>query len=120
VANESKAAPAPVLSKEDLKLLQRAKEKVESHLADSDYTTEQFASDMCMSRMSLYRKLQRITGQSPTEFVRMVRLHVAAEMLRTDGMPVSEVASRSGFASPSYFTKCFKEAFGVLPGEYRR
>lgn len=116
----TQASPAPVLSKEDLKMLQRAKEKVENHLDAPDYTTEQFASDMCMSRMSLYRKLQRTTGQTPTEFVRMVRLHAAAEMLRTDGMPVSEVASRSGFSSPSYFTKCFKEAFGVLPGEYRR
>ncbi|MBO4672764.1 MAG: helix-turn-helix domain-containing protein [Bacteroidaceae bacterium] len=118
--NDTKTSSAPVLSKEDLKMLQRAKEKVEHHLDDPNYTTEQLASDMCMSRMSLYRKLQRTTGQTPTEFARMVRLHAAAEMLRTDGIPVSEVATRSGFSSPSYFTKCFKEAFGVLPGEYRQ
>lgn len=118
--NDTEATPAPVLSKEDRKMLQRAKEHVENHLADPNYTTEQLASDMCMSRMSLYRKLQRTTGQTPTEFARMVRLHAAAEMLRTDGIPVSEVAIRSGFSSPSYFTKCFKEAFGVLPGDYRQ
>ena len=118
--NDTEATPAPILSKEDRKMLQCAKEHVENHLADPNYTTEQLASDMCMSRMSLYRKLQRTTGQTPTEFARMVRLHAAAEMLRTDGIPVSEVAIRSGFSSPSYFTKCFKEAFGVLPGDYRQ
>ena len=119
MAADAKECPSKTLSKEDRKLLARAKDKVEGHLSDLNYTTEAFASDMCMSRMSLYRKLQRTTGQTPTGFVRMVRLNAAAEMLRTDGMPVAEVARRAGFDSPSYFTKCFKEAFGVLPVRFR-
>lgn len=109
-----------VLSKGDVKFLRMAKERVERNIANPDYTAEQFASDLFMSRMSLYRKMQRTTQQTPTEFIRMVRLTVAAEMLRADDLPVAEVASRTGFATPSYFTKCFKAAFGVLPGEYRK
>ena len=109
-----------VLSKGDVKFLRMAKERVERNIDNPNYTAEQFASDLFMSRMSLYRKIQRTTQQTPTEFIRMVRLTVAAEMLRTDDLPVAEVASRTGFATPSYFTKCFKAAFGVLPGEYRK
>lgn len=108
------------LSKGDMKFLRMAKERVEKNIDNPDYTAEQFASDLFMSRMSLYRKMQRTTQQTPTEFIRMVRLTVAAEMLRTDDLPIAEVASRTGFATPSYFTKCFKAAFGVLPGEYRK
>lgn len=108
------------LSKEEMKFLLMAKERVERNIENPNYTTEQFASDMCMSRMSLYRKLQRTTGQSPTEFIRMMRLKEAARLLVGEECTVSEVVSRTGFATPSYFTKCFKEAFGVLPVEYRR
>lgn len=108
------------LSKEEMKFLLMAKEHVERNIENPNYTTEQFASDMCMSRMSLYRKLQRTTGQSPTEFIRMMRLKEAARLLVGEECTVSEVVSRTGFATPSYFTKCFKEAFGVLPMEYRR
>lgn len=108
------------LSKEERSFLLKAKEKVEKNLGNPNYTTEQFASDMCMSRMSLYRKLQHTTGQAPTEFIRMVRLKEAARLLRAEGYTVTEAARRTGFATSSYFTKCFKEAFGVLPAEYRK
>lgn len=113
------AAPAQ-LSKSDLQFVKKAKEKVEQNMTNTNYTTELFASDMCMSRMSLYRRIQRITGQTPTEFIRMIRLHAAAEILKDDDVPVADVAYRVGFATPSYFSKCFKDAFGVLPTEYRR
>lgn len=104
----------------DILFVKKAKEKVEENMKNVSYTTELFASDMCMSRMSLYRRLQSVTGQTPTEFMRMIRLHAAAELLKSDDLPISEVASRTGFATPSYFTKCFKEAFGVLPTEYKK
>ena len=107
-----------VLTKADQKFLADAKAMVEKHLSDSGYTTERFASDMCMSRMNLYRKIQKITGQKPSEFVRMIRLHTAAKMLREEDASVSAVAEKVGFSSPSYFTKCFKEAFGMQPLQY--
>ncbi len=107
-------------SQADMLFIKKAKEKMEENMKNVNYTTELFASDMCMSRMSLYRRIQSVTGQTPTEFMRMIRLHAAAELLKSDDLlPISEVASRTGFATPSYFTKCFKEAFGVLPSEYR-
>ena len=106
-------------SKIDVQFLQRAVQIIEQHLDDSDYSVEQFGNDMCMSRMNLYRKLQTITGQSPTEFMRDLRLKKAAQLLKSmPDAPVSEVAAKVGFATPSYFTKCFKQRFGILPTLY--
>jgi len=80
---------------------------------------EQLSSDMCMSRMNLYRRLHALTGQSPTEFIRDLRLKKAAQMLQSmPDAPIVEVASKVGFATPSYFTKCFKQKFGVLPTQF--
>lgn len=106
------------LTKSEQKFLADAKAMVEKHLSQAGYTTEQFASDMCMSRMNLYRKIQKITGQKPSEFVRMIRLQAAAKLLREDDISVAAVAEKVGFSSPSYFTKCFKDAFGVQPLQY--
>lgn len=106
-------------SKIDGQFLQRAVQMVKLHLDDADYSVERFSNDICMSRMNLYRRLQALTGQSPTEFMRDLRLKKAALLLRA--MPeahVGEVAAKVGFATPSYFTKCFKQMFGVLPTQY--
>ena len=108
-------------SRIDNRFLQQAVNCVEQHIDDSDFSVEQFSSDMCMSRMNLYRRLQALTGQTPSEFVRDLRLKKAAQLLgRQPDLPVNEVAARVGFATPSYFTKCFKRMFGVLPTEYGR
>ena len=118
---ESEVTEEPVervLTKAEQKFLADAKAMVEKHLSDSGYTTELFASDMCMSRMNLYRKIHKITGQKPSEFVRMIRLHEAAKMLRESDASVSAIAEKVGFSSPSYFTKCFKEVFGMQPLQY--
>ena len=106
------------MSKGDQEFISKAKKMVESNLSNSDYTTEQFASDMCMSRMNLYRKLQKITGQKPTEFVRMIRLQAAAKMLKDSSYTVSEISEKVGFTSSTYFSRCFKEAFGMVPTQY--
>ena len=65
-----------------------------------------------------YRKLQAITGQTPRNLIRTIRLKRAAQLLQDGKLNVSEVADRVGFSSSSYFTKCFKEQFGVLPTQY--
>ena len=91
---------------------------IEEHIDNSEYNVEQLSTDMGMSRMNLYRKLQAITGQTPTEFIRTIRLKRAAQLLQDGKLNVSEVADRVGFSSSSYFTKCFKEQFGVLPTQY--
>lgn len=103
-------------SEEFIKLLI---ENVESHLSDNDYGVEQLSSDMCMSRMSLYRKIQAICGLSPNEFIKDVRLKKAASILeKHPTITIGVLASKVGFATPKYFSKCFKEKFGVLPSQY--
>lgn len=103
----------------DEKFLKKAVELVEKNLDNSDYTVELFSNDMCMSRMNLYRKLQSITGQKPTEFIRSIRLKKAAQLLINSKLSVVEISERVGFSTPSYFSKCFKEMFGVLPTQYQ-
>lgn len=102
----------------DEQLIQKALKLIEEHIDNSEYNVEQLSADMGMSRMNLYRKLQAITGQTPTEFIRTIRLKRAAQLLQDGKLNVSEVADWVGFSSSSYFTKCFKEQFGVLPTQY--
>ena len=106
-------------SKIDKAFLQRAVDAVEQHLLDSDYNVERFSKDMCMSRMNLYRKMQSLTGLTPSDFLRDIRLKKAAQILEAHPeASVNEVAAKVGFATPSYFSKCFKQKFGVLPSAY--
>ena len=92
---------------------------VEQHLEDSEYGVEQLAHDLCMERTGLYKKLTALTNTTPVAFIRQVRLQRAATLLKEGKLTVNEIAERTGFSSPSYFTKCFKKEFGVLPSEYR-
>ena len=98
----------------------RFKEVVESRLADSDISVEDLATDMNLSRVQLYRKVKNLTGSSPVELLRTARLNRAYQLLLTTDKSVSEVAYDVGFTAPSYFTKCFKEEFGMLPGDVRQ
>ena len=74
---------------------------------------------MNLSRVQLYRKVKSITGSSPVELLRTARLNRAYQMLMTTDKSVSEVAYAVGFSAPSYFTKCYKDEFGMLPGDTR-
>ena len=103
----------------DNDFLRRAIQCVEQHLSDPEYGVDQFCSDMCLSRTSLYRKLYPPTGQTPKEFIRDIRLKKAAKTLRKHpSMTVSQLAESVGFSSSSYFAKCFKDKFGVLPTQF--
>ena len=73
-----------------------------------------------MSRATLYRKITSITGSSPSDFVKNVRLRKAAELLKEGGLTIAEIADQVGFNTPSYFTKSFKKLFGVLPTQYNK
>lgn len=99
--------------------LKRAIAKTEENLSRTDYNVEALADDMCMSRITFYRRLQEQTGQTPTEFIRDIRLKKAASLLiQYPDATISDVARKVGFATPKYFSRCFKEKFGVLPKEY--
>ncbi len=99
--------------------LQKARLLVEQHLQDGEYGVEQLANDLCMERTGLYKKLKSLSDTTPVAFIRNIRLQRAAVLLKEGKMTVNEIAESTGFGSSSYFTKCFKNAFGVLPSEYK-
>ena len=97
----------------------RFKEAVEARLEDSELSVEDLAADMHLSRVQLYRKVKTVTGSTPVELLRTARLKRGYQLLLTTDKSVSEVAYQVGFTAPSYFTKCFKEEYGQLPGDVR-
>lgn len=107
------------ISSLDERLIEKALGLIEKNLSNSEYSIEDLSMDMGMSRVSLYRKISSITGNSPTEFVKNIRLRRAAELLREGNYTVSEVAYKVGFSTPGYFTQSFKKTFGVLPTHFK-
>lgn len=103
----------------DEKLLDRAVKYVENNLSRSDFSVEELSRELGMSRVHLYKKLSVITGKTPIEFIRAIRLKRAAQLLLESRQNVSEVAFQVGFNNPKYFSKYFKEEFGVLPSVYQ-
>ena len=95
--------------------LQQAIDYVDKNIADEHYSVEQLSNDLCMSRMTLYRKIQSATGQKPTEFIRTIRLRRAAELLREGRLTITEISYATGFSSVSYFSRCFRTMYGVAP-----
>lgn len=100
-------------------LLEKAIALVEKNLSNDQYTIEALSSDLCMSRMTLYRKIQAATGQKPTEFMRTIRLRRAAELLREGQRTITEITYDTGFSSVSYFSRCFRAMYGVPPTQFQ-
>ena len=98
--------------------LQQAIDYVDKNIADEHYSVEQLSNDLCMSRMTLYRKIQSSTGQKPTEFIRTIRLRRAAELLREGRLTITEISYATGFSSVSYFSRCFRTMYGVAPTQF--
>ncbi|MGN1210057.1 MAG: ATP-binding protein, partial [Candidatus Cryptobacteroides sp.] len=104
----------------DQKLMTRIMESVEKNMDNAEYSVEELSSDVGMHRMNLYRKIQSLAGMTPSEFIRAMRLKRAAQLLKNDpNLTVSEVSDMVGFNTQKYFTKYFKEMFGVPPSQYR-
>ena len=97
----------------------RFKKVVEERMSDSDLSVETIAAELALSRVQLYRKVKALTGCTPVDLLRKARLSKALELLADPELTVSEIAYRVGFTSPSYFTKCFKDEYGKVPGEVR-
>lgn len=102
----------------DQQLLEKATRLVEEHLDDSDFSVEQLAVELGMSRGHLYKRLTDITGKTPIEFIRIVRIKQGRQLLERSGEGVQQVAWRVGM-SPKQFSKYFKEAYGILPSEFK-
>jgi signal transduction histidine kinase/ligand-binding sensor domain-containing protein/DNA-binding response OmpR family regulator len=102
----------------DEKMIQNAIRIVEDHISDPDFSVEELSREMAMSRVHLYKKLLSLTGKSPIEFIRTIRLQRAAQLLQKSQLTVAEVAYQVGFNNPKYFTKYFKDEFHILPSVY--
>jgi DNA-binding response OmpR family regulator len=102
----------------DEKFVQKAKNVVENYLGDFDFTVEQMAEEMNLSRTQLLRKLKALTGLSPNDFIKDLRLKRAAEMISQKVDSITQIGYTVGFNDQSYFTKCFKKHFGVTPSDY--
>ncbi|WP_339785756.1 hybrid sensor histidine kinase/response regulator transcription factor [uncultured Imperialibacter sp.] len=101
----------------DETFIRKAVALLEKHLADSELNVEWLSDEMSMSRMHLHRKLKALTDQSPSEFIRSIRLKRAHQLIRQRSATVTEIAFEVGFNNLSYFSKCFKEEYGLLPSE---
>ncbi len=115
-SQEATVAPTPI---EDA-FISRFKKVVVERLSDSNLSVEDLAANMGLSRVQLYRKVKALTGSSPVDLLRKARLAQAQKLLQETTLSVSEIAYQVGFASPSYFTKCYKDEFGTVPGEVRK
>lgn len=100
-------------------LVQRVREAISQNMGNADYTAEQLARDVGMSRANLYKKMQGRLGITPNDFLRNMRLKHAAHLLAESNIPISQVSLMVGFQTPRYFSLCFRRMFGVAPSEYR-
>jgi len=101
----------------DDEFLRRAKGIVEGRMADEQFSVEEFASELFMSRSQLHRKLTALTNLSASDFIRYLRLHRAMDLLRSGSGTISEIAYKVGFTDPSHFSRSFRDQFGVTPSE---
>ncbi|WP_310587257.1 ATP-binding protein [Fibrella aquatilis] len=110
---------APIRDRE-AEFLEKVIGVIEQYMADDAFSVEALQREMGMSRMQLHRKLKALTDQSASDFIRHIRLQRAADLLQQPGIQIAEAAYLSGFNHLSYFSKCFKEQFGMQPSEFAK
>lgn len=105
------------LGSRDREFVEHLRTYVNASMGDSSLSVEQIGAEMGLSRVQLYRKVKALTGMSPIELLRKTRLTHGRRLLADKSKTVAEVAYEVGFTSPSYFSKCFKDEFGVSPAD---
>ena len=108
------------LDSKDEDFLNLLEKTVIDNLSNPDFSSSDLETSMAMSRSSLVRRMKALLDTTPNEYVKQKRLVIAAKMLEEDNVRVNEICYAVGFKYPSYFTKCFKEVYGLLPAEYRK
>ena len=104
----------------DARFLEQLRQHVQEQIGNSDFGVEELAAQMGVSRVQLYRKVKQQTGRTPVDIIRLSRLNRSKVLLQSSDLSVSEIAYQVGFTAPSYFTKCFKDEFGILPGDIKK
>jgi YesN/AraC family two-component response regulator len=112
--------PGNGLSALDQQLLEKIHSIIEKKLMNTELNVLALTKELGMSNSNLYRKITRLTGMSPVEYIRYVRLQAAAKMMINEGVTVSEAAYGSGFNDLSYFSKRFKKQFDMSPKKYKK
>ena len=112
-------AQQPQLNTKDAEFVSAINAAIDDQIRAEDFSIDALADTMCMSKTNFYRKFHAITGTSPNEYLKNYRLNRAASMIK-DGARINEAAESVGFFSSSYFAKCFKAKFGVLPKDYKK
>ena len=102
----------------DEKFLTQSTAIIEEHMDDENFSIDELSREVGYSNMHFYRKIKALAGQTPSQFLRTIRLKRAAELLPKKSDNVTQIAYSVGFSSLSYFNKCFKEQFGVTPGQF--
>lgn len=106
-----------VMTQKDCEFIAKIQAVIAEQLGDENFSIDTLAEQMYMSRSNFYRKIKALSGMSPNDYLKTLRMNKAGELLRS-GIQISEVAARVGFTSSSYFAKCFKVQYGVTPKEY--
>ncbi len=104
----------------DEKFIRQALELVEKNIANPDFSVEEMSRVLYLSRVALYKKILSLTGRTPIEFIRSIRLKRAAQLLEKSKFTIAEIAYEVGFNNPKYFSRYFKDEFGMLPSAYQR
>ncbi len=102
----------------DQKFLDRVMKVIDEHISEEEFSIEEFGKDVGMSRSQMHRKLKALTGKSTSLYLRTVRLAKAKKMIEAKQATISEIAYQVGFASPAYFSRCFREEFGYAPSDH--
>lgn len=105
----------------DLEFIENAQNIMKQHLSDSEFKLESLARELGVSRTKLFTKLKDIQGVTPMEFMMNIRLEVAVQLLQHEkNLNISEISEKTGFSSPKFFRKCFKDKYGKTPMEFRK
>lgn len=104
----------------DEKLLKDTIKAIEANISNTEYSIDDLCTEIGLGRTNLYKKLQSITGMTPANFIRSIRLKKAAAMLKTTDMNISEIADHVGFGNIKYFNKHFKDEFGMTPTQFKK
>ena len=101
-------------------LIKKAVSVVEQNMANAEFSVQDLSHALAMSRVYLYKKILALTGKTPIEFIRVIRLKRAAQLLESSQLTVAEVAYKVGFNNPKYFAHYFKAEFDLLPKAYQK
>lgn len=116
---QTEKSSLPSLSPNDQKFMDKVMEAIEKHLDNGDLMVEDIASEVNMSRSVFFKKLKTLTGLSPVEFLREIRMKRAAQLIETEEYSMAQIAYMVGLNDSHYFSKCFKQQYGITPTEYK-